>query len=291
MRSISADEVKGRVHELEQVSTVPESLARIMAITQDPASTAMDLANEISKDPALTLKVLRTVNSSFYGFERRIQTVSDAVILLGFTEVERLALTISLVNLFGGSRYKARALNQLWRHSLVASLAADILVEVYAPKAPDAAGVHISALLHDIGKAVIWQCFPDALPEILRAMKDDGKSALDAEQDLLGGMSHCDVGAWVANAWKLPHTVVESIQYHHNPDDCDADHVLVHVTHLANAACYEINCPAIIEQKEREPVHPVSCQVLQTDNLFAQRVDERVQSRRDVLGAIASSIN
>lgn len=290
MRSISADEVKTRVHDLEQVSTVPESLARIMAITQDPGSTAMDLANEISKDPALTLKVLRTVNSSFYGFERRIQTVSDAVILLGFTEVERLALTISLINLFGGSRYKARALNQLWRHSLVASMAADILVEVYAPKAPDAAGVHASALLHDVGKAVIWQCFPDILPQILRVMKEEGRTAQEVERELLDGVDHCEVGAWVADSWNLPHSVVESIRYHHAPDECDATHVLVHVTHLANAACYQVGCPSMQEQKGAAPAHDVSCQVLQTDNLFAQRVDERVQSRRDVFGAIASSL-
>ncbi len=284
------DTVQKRVLAVEELATLPASLARILAITQDPNSTSLDLAAEIAKDPALTAKVLRTVNSSFYGFQRRIQTVSDSVVLLGYTEVERLALAISVINLFGGELLRARFLHQLWRHSFVASIAADIVAEAYMPGIPELSGAHVAALLHDIGKAVLAQCIPEAAPAIAQLMDNSGLSCLEAEAQILDGFTHCEVGAWVAERWSLPVSIIECILLHHAPDQATEEHPMLHATHVANAVCYELGVPAITELAEPPAVCPRSFEYLHVDGAFTSRVEERIQKRRDLISMITTGV-
>lgn len=101
MAQLVALGVRERVWALKEVSTLPSTLVRILSIVQDDSATALDLADVVGSDQALTMRILGTVNSSYYGFHRQIRTVPDAVVILGFDEVERLALAISVIHMFG----------------------------------------------------------------------------------------------------------------------------------------------------------------------------------------------
>ena len=287
MPLISAEAVRERVATVEQVATLPVTLARVLDLAQDRSSTAADLAQEIANDPALTMRVLRTVNSSYFGFNRRIETVSDAVVLLGFTEVERLALAIAVINLFGGERDRARTLNQLWRHSLATSIAADVIVKECMPDQPGTLGSYAAALLHDIGKAVITQALPEAALAIRDLVERHDYPSYDAELEVLDGISHAQIGGWLAESWLLPVGIVESILLHHEPEEAPDSKPLVHITHLANVVCHRLNIHSSKECHVIPLPSPPSCELLGLSDDTEKRIGERLERQDGLIGALA----
>jgi putative nucleotidyltransferase with HDIG domain len=284
---LSSTDVLHRVRSVKEVATLPASLARVLKVTQDPNSTALDLAEEIAKDPALTVKVLGTVNSSFYGFCRRIQTVADAAILLGFTEVERLALAISVINLFGGERTLARALGHLWRHSMTASVAADLIAKNHQGSPSELAGAQTAALLHDIGKALIWQTIPESVNDIRHLMEHGGLTEHEAEHEVLDGVTHCEVGAWLAEAWSLPERVMLSILYHHAPQDAPGSEVLPHITYLANQVCHELDITAMPIADSQSSQRGEGLRMIQLDEALVARINTRIDEQLPLIGMLA----
>jgi putative nucleotidyltransferase with HDIG domain len=285
MPTLTEPQVRDVVCSLPHVSTLPASIARIMAVTQDSSSSALELAEEISKDPALTMQVLRTVNSAYYGFQRRVQTVVDAVVLLGFVEVERIALAVSVINVFGAQWGKARALSQLWRHSLAVSIASETLVSVYHVEAPTAAGAHVAGLLHDIGKAALWQAFPKESTAAAQLSEREQISSVEAERRILGGVSHCEAGAWLSERWCLPQHIAEAIQYHHEPDAAGPENPVVDVVHLANCACYDLQLPA----NALEAGHPGWSETAEmrigADERLLEEVQARLRAKKSIMSA------
>jgi putative nucleotidyltransferase with HDIG domain len=287
MIKCSRDEVLDRVLETDELATLPSSLARILAVTQDPDSTALDLAAEIAQDPALTAHVLKTVNSAFYSFQRRVQSVSDAVVLLGFTEVERLSLAISVINLFGGRQAHAWALSQLWRHSLVASMAVDVVIERYTDGDPDAGGAHVAALLHDLGKAFLWQAFPEAIGDVIRLVDEEGMTPREAEMAVFGGADHAMVGAAVCERWMLPPAIVQSVLMHHDAGALEDGNVLTHAVAVSDAAAYALQAPAMITRRPITVHAPASLEYFGGDETIYTEIGYHLQSRRDLISALA----
>ena len=274
-----------RLRDIGEVATLPSVFARILSLVQSESSTALDLAAEISGDQALTLRVLRTVNSSYYGFSRQIQTVPDAVVLLGFSEIERLALAISVINLFRYNRETARALHKLWQHSMAASVVGS-LFEIRHQESRAFSGAHVACLLHDVGKAVIAQYVPEAVVPILSLMNDEGMSSCDAERQVLDGTTHCEVGAWLADKWGLPPALVESIAQHHTPENVPEDHVLVHVAHLADTLCNSLGFFSV-NAKQILPPHSRSSESVHLDSAMMASVREHLHRQLGLLGAVA----
>jgi len=280
-------DVRERVFALDELATLPSTLVRILSVVQDESTTALDLAAEITADPALTMKILGTVNSSYYGFHRQIGSIPDAVVILGFDEVERLALAISVINLFGRDQESARALHMLWRHSLACSVVAGCLEYHYRSQVPAIAGAHIAGLLHDIGKAVIAQYFPEAVMPIARLVQEEAVLVSDAEREVLDGYSHADIGSWVADRWELPEDLVVSIANHHTPEAVPADHILTHATHLADCICNRVGIRAMNAEAACcvEPSPSIS---LKVDAGVIAGIESRLDKQRGLIGAMAA---
>ncbi|MBX7258915.1 MAG: HDOD domain-containing protein [Candidatus Hydrogenedentes bacterium] len=280
-------DVRGRVWSLEHVATLPSTLVRILSIIQDESTTALDLADEISHDPALALKVLGAVNSSYYGFHRQISTISDAVVILGFEEVERLSLAISVINIFDRDRDNSRALHMLWRHSMACSVAASGIEAHYRTRKPGVNGAHVAALLHDIGKAVIVQYFPEAVRPILRLVQEDGLPVCEAEREILEGCTHCDIGAWIADRWGLPPCLVEAIAMHHAPELVPPDHLLTHITHAANTMCNIAGIRSLNVNTASE-MDPRTATILPIDEMLQNHIIARLERQRGLISAMAA---
>jgi len=287
MIRLSYDEVFERVSALAELVTLAGSVAQIMRIARDPKGTPAKLAAVISRDPALAMKLLRTVNSPFYALRRTIETIEDAVVVLGFGEVERLSLAISVVKHFSARTVRGQAINQLFLHSLVCGIAAETLVDCFQLRGIDAEDIFTAALLHDVGKAILWQAMPDAAREVMTLMDDGHLSQFHAEQEVLGGANHCLVGAWASGEWNLPTSIVHSIQMHHTPLEAKDDIPLLKVIHIANAVCYHVHFPAVKTKNSPPTAMYESCAFLHGNETFMQGFRNRYEAKRALFESIA----
>ncbi len=238
---LDPERLEDAIKSIDEIGTLPRVMARILAIVDDENSTALDLATEIEQDQALTASLLRLVNSAYYGFQRQIMTVSEAVVILGFAEVERLALAISVINTLGMSRERVRTLGMLWKHSMASSIIGSHIETQSATDAKRIAGAHVAGLLHSLGLAVLAQHFPHYLAAILRLMKEHDMPLLDAEREVLEGHTHCEAGAWLIEKWNLPSELAFAVRYHRTPDTAEQLPRLLAATHLIDHAARAIS--------------------------------------------------
>ncbi len=203
--------------ELQDLPPLPAVVMRVMQTINDPTTSAADLNRLIAGDPALTSKVLRLVNSSYYGFPRRISTVTHAVVILGFNTVRNLTTSLGVFSAFDPhGQQTAMDRDKFWAHSLGVAVAAGELArrKNIPPKAVEE--VFVGGLLHDIGKLFLDQFFPDQYAIALKLAAAAKISIWDAEKTALG-VGHALVGKRIAEKWNLPPSLTSMIMLHHQP--------------------------------------------------------------------------
>jgi HD-like signal output (HDOD) protein len=222
----------GRLHPL------PASVARLAVLVSDDRSALRDIVEVISFDQALTGAVLARANSAANAARAQIRTVHEAVVRLGTGTVLAMAMSSS-VGAMMRSALPSYGLceGDLWRHSVQASLAAELLRR----DSPVNVGAEAStaALLHDVGKLVMARStVPDLERAITQAMEHDGLSRLDAESLVLE-INHAELSGLVVQSWKLPEPIVQAVHFHHHPEVIDTP--LAHVVRLANDLSLELD--------------------------------------------------
>lgn len=203
------------IDNLSDISTLPDVVAKLTQLIADPETTASDINEALSRDPGLSAKILKMVNSSYYGFSRRIATITNAVVILGFTQVRNLALSAFVFNNFAsvGNRF-GFDLRDFWKHSLgVAFCAAQLSRRIDARLEEDA---FICGLLHDLGKCIMAQKAPSDLEKVMEVVVRENILFYDAEQRVLS-YDHALLGAAVVERWNLPEVLVQVIRNHHAP--------------------------------------------------------------------------
>lgn len=168
-----------------------------------------DLGNIISSDQAITSKLLRMVNSAYYGFPRRISTISQALVVIGVEGLRSLIMGLSVQSLF-----KSEIGNILWTHSVCTAAAAKLITQKFGNVHPEES--FVVGLVHDIGRVVLYQYFPEEF-EYLDLVNKDTINTLKEEREFFG-MDHGEVGARISQNWNLPEKIIESIKYHHKPN-------------------------------------------------------------------------
>ncbi|MBN1918021.1 MAG: HDOD domain-containing protein [Verrucomicrobia bacterium] len=219
-------------HILSRVRTLPALPAvvyKLLKLVELPTSTATDLSDVISKDQALTARILRLVNSSFYALRCEVVKVSHAIALLGFVAIKNLALGLGVIDMFGRGR-EGGELNgpAFWEHSLSCATAARLIAERvrFAP----AEEAFVAGLLHDIGKLVLHDHFRAEFDAALRVAREEAM-ALPAAERLVFKTDHAVVGEALAAHWRLPQALRASIGSHHHVSDHDR---LSNIVHAAN---------------------------------------------------------
>ncbi|NLM37637.1 MAG: HDOD domain-containing protein [Firmicutes bacterium] len=206
------DMIERRIRELP---TLPLVAQRVVGLLDNPNSSAADLEQVIKHDQALTARVLRLVNSAYYGYPRHITTVGQAIVILGYKTLKELVLSISITDLFrmkGGARVFNRA--ALWQHAVATAIGARILTR--RAGLPFEEDVFIAGLLHDIGIIILDLCLKTEFDEIANLVTAGGMPLIRAEEKVLG-FNHAQVGRMVAEKWNFPSFLVEVIRYHHRP--------------------------------------------------------------------------
>jgi len=223
------------IKKIDDLPTLPRTVLQITGLVNDPKSSAKDLARVITDDQVLTVRLLKLVNSSFYGFPQRISTVTGAIVLLGFDAIRNLLLTTSVFDLFANrNRQKKQDQERFWDHSLGCAVGAKVIGNYLRHDKIEE--LFVSGLLHDIGKIVEMMFLPDEFSEIVAAVNRDNILITTAENNVLG-YNHAEVGKLLAEKWNLPVKLVQVIAHHHHPDNAGSFAMEAAIVHLADIFC------------------------------------------------------
>lgn len=211
--------------------SLPEVVMRAMELVNDPESSAIDIGRVLSEDSAMTARLLKIVNSPFYGFPSRIETVSRAITVIGTLDLLDLILATSVVKMFSGVPNDLVSMDTFWKHSLYSGVVARLLAA--RSKQPNVEHFFVAGLLHDLGSLVIYRKMPELAREALLRARFNGRVLREAEQEIMG-FDHAMVGAELMRMWKLPNSLVEAIEFHHNPSQAHNHPLVASVVHIAD---------------------------------------------------------
>jgi putative nucleotidyltransferase with HDIG domain len=226
--------VDAAIRDISHIATLPEITLKIIRLVEDPNSTAQDLNKIISNDPALGARVLKVVNSAFYGLPGQIASINRAIVLLGLNAVKNIAVAASLAKLFrGGQICPSFSARDLWTHSIAVATATRLMANRAGLGLPDEA--FLAGLIHDIGIMVEMQAQRTGFIKVIAAMDADPALAMRQAEETILGASHEDFGAGLCRSWKFPKSFIYVTAHHHRPMDLVEEHrPLTGLVHLAD---------------------------------------------------------
>jgi len=247
--------VRSAIQEISHVATLPEITMRIIRLVEDPDSTAQDLNNVITNDPALGARILKVVNSSFYGLPGQIGSINRAIVLLELNALKNVAIAASLAKIFRGGQicpsFNAR---ELWKHSIAVASSTRMLASKASLGLPDEA--FLAGLIHDLGIMVEMQARRPKLIEVIETVERDEKVAFrDAETAVLGA-NHEQFGAALCRAWKFPVCFANVTGHHHRPQEVpDENRTLAALVHVSDvlAGRLQLGYSRTVETTEFDP--------------------------------------
>lgn len=245
---------EGLTSGIKDLVTLPDVAMRIARMVDDPKASATDIGREISNDAALTARLLRIANSAAYGQHRKIATISRAITVLGVRQVRDLTVGLTAVRAFDGISNNLVTMEIFWRHSVLCAVAAGQIAgreNAVRTESPFVAG-----LLHDIGQLVLFSRAPEAEREALLMMADavDDTGLFSCERAVLN-FDHGVVGASLARYWGLPESLLQCIEFHHEPDLARQFSADVATVHIANsvAVLAEIGSTDLVDAPALSP--------------------------------------
>jgi HD-like signal output (HDOD) protein len=231
------------IREISHIATLPEITLKIVELVEDPKSTAQDLHKVIANDPALCSRILKVVNSSFYGLPGQIGSINRAIVMLGLNAVKNIAIAASLAKLFrGGDLTPSFSAKSLWVHSVVTAATAKMLSDRLGFALSDEA--FLSGLIHDIGIMVEMQYDRSRLIDVLQKVGDNegvpAQNMLAVEESVYAA-NHQQFGAGLCAKWKFPSNFALVTGFHHNPLEAPPEaRTLPSVVYVADRLAAEV---------------------------------------------------
>lgn len=219
---------------INNLPTLPTVFATLSEAIEDPRVSIEKLAEIISSDQASAFKVLKVANSSFYGFRGKIDTISQAILYIGFNEVRNIVFALSVMNVFSrDKRLPNYSPTDLWAHSIGVGIITRFIGKGIGERKVE--NFFLAGILHDIGKIILLEFANEEYSSVLRLVESKNCSMVEAELEVFG-MDHARVGQMLAEKWKLPSAIQKTILHHHNGVIENENNVIVASVHIANIA-------------------------------------------------------
>lgn len=224
-QSHQIEHLKRKVSDLSALPTLPGVVRFVSTMVEDGNSSMQDVGEIITRDQVLSAKILRMVNSPFYGFPGRISSVTHALVLLGFSVVKGLILSQAV---FDNLSKQHRG---LWEHSLGTAVVSRRIAKAMGIQ--DCEEIMIAGLLHDLGKVILAVVEPLEYEAVIRQAQEQRLHISEAER-MHFGVDHCEVAHWVCERWHLPSRLIDVLCHHHAPHQAKAEPEPTAIVHVAD---------------------------------------------------------
>ena len=234
--------IRDVIGNIDQLPTPPFVFQQITKVLNNPKASALNIAAIISEDAAITAKILKLSNSAYYGLAQEVNSVKQAVVIIGMQTIKSLVLSSSLIDAFTkGKKVDGLYAESYWRHSLSVAIMAKIIARISRKSNLSFQEAAFSAgILHDIGKLVIATYIPEKHDIKMQYIKSNSSNEYEAELNVLD-CTHVEIGQYFAESWKLPKELADAVYFHHAPASAPGDDLLPYVIHLANYLTHDSN--------------------------------------------------
>lgn len=215
----------------DQLVSVPQIVFKLNNLINDPNSNIEQFGKLIETDPAISIKLLRIVNSSYYNMRSEVDSISRAIAIVGTKDLNTLVMAASMVNAFKAINNSIISLDNFWRHSINCGIHARVLARHC--KQSNIEMFFTTGLLHDIGSLVLYQFAPDESENILTQARSSETNLGELERNVFG-FSSAEIGADLARLWQLPANLEQAIRFHNAPDEAEQISKEIIITHIAN---------------------------------------------------------
>lgn len=251
-----APSIEDILHTIEQLKPIPQTALKILRMFQTGRGNISDISTELAQDQVLSGQTLKICNSALFSGSVSIDSLKDAVLLLGEDLLIKSVITAAVNNYFdqtGTSGY-SMCKGGLFFHAVGVATLAEAIAE--KTKASNPKFAYTAGLLHDIGKVVLDQFVADSAPLFFRSLAQENVSFLQSEKKLIG-ISHCEAGAFLAKRWKFSQRLTSVIEFHHHPEKTKKNKNLVHIIYLADLIIEKFNAGFDMEKMQTESFETV----------------------------------
>ena len=221
------------IENISSIPTLPTVIERLTRLLQNPKTSAEEVGKAITTDQALASKVLKLVNSAFYGFPGRISTITHAIVILGFSTVKNVVLTASIFDAFRnkGEDMTGFDLEDFWLHSIACGAASSSIAKQIGGCEKEEC--FIAGLIHDLGKLILCQYLPKEFSLALRHCADNQQLLYESEKKLFDS-THAQIGGYLTERWNLPPNLQNPVKYHHQPSSTHEHYLITAIVHCAD---------------------------------------------------------
>ena len=237
--------------------TLPEVYLRLQQVLAADDVSMREVADVITYDPALTARLLRIVNSAFFGFGQKIETVSHSINMMGTQQVHDLALATSVTSTFNDIPDDVINMSQFWRDAVYCGVLARLLAK--RCNVLDSDRLFVAGLLHDLGHLIMYQNVPEQMAEAKQRSKTEGVALHQIEKELTGS-DYATVGGELMRAWDLPNSLMITTKYHLSPAQAPEFELQTAIIHIA-AAIVQSHADDSEDTKSTPVIDPVAWQI------------------------------
>ena len=236
-----------------KIPSLPEGFYQFKEAIDDPESSFEEIGEIIGNDPGLTARLLKIVNSAFFGFPSKVETISHAVGIIGREQLNDLVISTVVMAQFKDIPQSLIDMRSFWKHSIACGLSARIIASQKRESNPER--FFVAGLLHDIGLIVICNKLPSLFLNTALRSKSNKETFHKAEIEEMG-FNHADVGGFLLKTWELPKVFEEAVKFHHNPANATQFSLEASVVHIADVLADDFHSLKLGHNTEVSPTHP-----------------------------------